>query len=45
MIAASLSLMDVAEMRRYWAWRRTDFVIAVAALVGVAAHDRADRAS
>ena len=34
-IAASLSLMDVAEMRRYWAWRRTDFLIAVAALVGV----------
>ena len=34
-IAASLSLMDVAEMRRYWAWRRTDFLIAVVALVGV----------
>ena len=34
-IAAALSLMDVAEMRRYWAWRRTDFVIAMAALVGV----------
>jgi SulP family sulfate permease len=34
-IAAVLGLMDVAEMRRYWAWRRTDFVIAMAALVGV----------
>ena len=34
-IAAVLGLMDVAEMRRYWAWRRTDFVIAMVALVGV----------
>lgn len=34
-IAAVLGLMDVAEMRRYWAWRRTDFVLAVIALVGV----------
>jgi SulP family sulfate permease len=34
-IAASLSLMDVGEMRRYWAWRRTDFLIALAALIGV----------
>jgi high affinity sulfate transporter 1 len=34
-IAASLSLMDVKEMRRYWAWRRTDFLIALVALVGV----------
>ena len=34
-IAAVLGLMDVREMRRYWAWRRTDFVIAVVALVGV----------
>ena len=34
-IAASLSLMDVREMRRYWAWRRTDFLIALVALVGV----------
>ena len=34
-IAASLSLMDVAEMRRYWAWRRTDFMIALVALIGV----------
>jgi len=34
-IAAVLGLMDVGEMRRYWAWRRTDFVIAIAAMVGV----------
>lgn len=34
-IAAVLSLMDVAEMRRYWTWRRTDAVIAIAAMVGV----------
>ncbi len=34
-IAAVLSLMDVGEMRRFWAWRRTDFMIAVTAMVGV----------
>ena len=34
-IAAVIGLMDVAELRRYWAWRRTDFAIAIAALVGV----------
>ena len=34
-IAAVLGLIDVDEMRRYWAWRRTDFMIAVAAMVGV----------
>jgi SulP family sulfate permease len=34
-IVAVLGLMDVAEMRRYWKWRRTDFVIAMTALVGV----------
>ena len=34
-IAAVLGLMDVGEMRRYWAWRRTDFLIAVTAMVGV----------
>jgi SulP family sulfate permease len=34
-ITAVLSLMDVGELRRYWAWRRTDFVIAIAAMVGV----------
>jgi high affinity sulfate transporter 1 len=34
-IAATLGLIDVAEMRRYWRWRRTDFVIAITAMVGV----------
>ena len=34
-IAAVLGLMDVAELRRYWAWRRTDFLIAMTAMVGV----------
>jgi MFS superfamily sulfate permease-like transporter len=34
-IAAVLGLMDVAELRRYWAWRRTDFFIAMTAMVGV----------
>ena len=34
-IAAVLGLMDVMELRRYWAWRRTDFLLAVIALVGV----------
>jgi len=34
-IAAVLTLMDVGEMRRYFRWRRTDFALATAALVGV----------
>jgi sulfate permease, SulP family len=34
-IAAVLGLIDVGELRRYAAWRRTDFLIAVAAMVGV----------
>lgn len=34
-IAAVLSLMDVAELRRYWRWRRTDLLIALVAMVGV----------
>jgi sulfate permease, SulP family len=34
-IAAVLGLMDWREMRRYWEWRRTDFLIATVALVGV----------
>ena len=38
-IAASMSLLDVAELRRFWAWRRTDFVIAIVALVGVLVTD------
>jgi len=34
-IAAVLSLMDVGELRRYAATRRTDFVLAIVALLGV----------
>jgi len=34
-IAAVLGLMDLPEMRRYWRWRRTDFAIAMAAMIGV----------
>jgi MFS superfamily sulfate permease-like transporter len=34
-IAATLGLIDVGEMRRYWRWRRTDFAIAMTAMVGV----------
>jgi SulP family sulfate permease len=34
-IAATLGLIDLGEMRRYWRWRRTDFVIAMTAMVGV----------
>jgi high affinity sulfate transporter 1 len=34
-IAATLGLINIDEMRRYWRWRRTDFVIAVTAMVGV----------
>ena len=34
-IAAVLSLMDVGELRRYAATRRTDFILAIVALVAV----------
>jgi SulP family sulfate permease len=34
-IVAALSLIDIGELRRYWAWRRADFAIALVALVGV----------
>ena len=34
-ITAVLGLIDVGEIRRYWAWRRTDFLLAMAAMVGV----------
>ena len=34
-IAATLGLINIDEMRRYWRWRRTDFLIAVTAMVGV----------
>ena len=34
-ITGVMGLIDIGELRRYWAWRRTDFVIAIAAMVGV----------
>lgn len=34
-IAAVLGLMDVGELQRYWRSRRTDFLVALTALVGV----------
>jgi sulfate permease, SulP family len=36
-ITSALSLVDVAELRRYVEWRRTDFALAVVAAVGVLA--------
>jgi high affinity sulfate transporter 1 len=38
-IASVLSLIDLPELRRYWAWRRTDALLAAAALIGVATTD------
>ncbi len=38
-IAAVTSLMDVGELRRYWAWRRSDFTLALVALFGVISSD------
>ena len=38
-IASVLGLIDVGELRRYWAWRRTDALLATAALIGVATTD------
>jgi len=34
-IAATLGLINLGEMRRYWQWRRTDFFLAVTAMLGV----------
>ena len=34
-IASILSLVDLGEMRRYWAWRRSDAALAAIALIGV----------
>ena len=34
-IAAAIGLIDWRSMARYWRWRRTDFVIASVALLGV----------
>jgi SulP family sulfate permease len=38
-IASVLGLIDVGELRRYWAWRRTDALLATVALIGVATTD------
>jgi high affinity sulfate transporter 1 len=38
-VTSMLGLIDVAEVRRYWAWRRKDALLAVAALIGVATTD------
>ena len=35
MIASVVSLVNLAELRRYWAWKRTDFLLAMTALGGV----------
>ncbi len=34
-IVAALGLIDIGEFRRFWAWRRRDFVTALVAMVGV----------
>jgi sulfate permease, SulP family len=34
-IAATLSLINLDEMRRYWRWRRADFALAMTAMIGV----------
>ena len=34
-ITGVLGLIDIGELHRYWVWRRTDFAVAIAAMVGV----------
>jgi high affinity sulfate transporter 1 len=34
-IASVVGLVDLGELRRYYAWKRTDFLLAMTALVGV----------
>jgi SulP family sulfate permease len=34
-ISSVLSLIDIGELRRYYAWKRTDFLLAMTALIGV----------
>lgn len=34
-ISSAIGLIDIGELRRYWRWRRTDFLLAMTALVGV----------
>lgn len=34
-ISSVLNLVNIAELQRYWAWKRTDFLLAMTALGGV----------
>jgi MFS superfamily sulfate permease-like transporter len=34
-ISSVLNLVNIGELRRYWAWKRTDFLLALTALGGV----------
>jgi SulP family sulfate permease len=34
-IASVVGLVDLGELRRYYAWKRTDFLLAITALIGV----------
>jgi SulP family sulfate permease len=34
-IASVIGLVDLGELRRYYAWKRTDFLLAITAMVGV----------
>ena len=34
-ISSVLSLIDIGELRRYYRWKRTDFLLAMTALIGV----------
>ena len=36
-IASVIGLVDLGELRRYYAWKRTDFLLAMTALIGVVA--------
>ena len=42
-IASVVSLVNLAELRRYWAWKRTDFLLAVTRPWRRDLHDRPDR--
>ena len=38
-IMGSVPLLDPADMRRYWRWRRWDFALALTALIGIVTTD------
>ncbi len=38
-VTSMLGLIDLGELKRYWAWRRMDALLAAAALIGVATTD------